>query len=113
MRNWSPYQLAVFENVASGKGPTGVNAVAGSGKTTTIVEALGHIPAGHKTLFVAFNKAIADELGKRVTARGVEVSTLHSYGLKCITAALGRLRIDGHRGGDPRPPPRGGRHKNF
>jgi len=97
MRNWSPYQLAVFENVASGKGHTVVNAVAGSGKTTTIVEALGHIPAGHKTLFVAFNKAIADELGKRVTARGVEVSTLHSYGLKCITAALGRLRIDGHR----------------
>jgi superfamily I DNA/RNA helicase len=97
MRTWSPYQLAVFNNVASGKGHTVVNAVAGSGKTTTIIEALSHVPAGHKTLFVAFNKSIATELGRRVTARGVEVSTLHSYGLKCITAALGRLRIDSHR----------------
>lgn len=96
-RNWSTYQLAVFANVANGSGHTVVNAVAGSGKTTTIEEATNHIPKGLSTLFVAFNKAIAVELGKRLQGRPVEVSTLHSYGLKCITASLGRLRIDGHR----------------
>jgi superfamily I DNA/RNA helicase len=96
MKNWSKYQLAVFDNVANGTGHTVVNAVAGSGKTTTIVEALSHIPPGCKTLFVAFNKSIADELKKRAPA-GVEVSTLHSYGLKVITRTLGRLRIDTHR----------------
>lgn len=96
MRTWSKYQLAVFDNVAHGTGHTVVKAVAGSGKTTTIVEALSHIPAGCKTLFVAFNKSIAEELKRRAPA-GVEVSTLHSYGLRVITRALGRLRIDGHR----------------
>lgn len=94
--NPSKYQLAVFENVRSGAGHTVISAVAGSGKTTTIVEAMNYIPAGCRTLFVAFNKSIADELKNRAP-RGVEVSTLHSYGLKVITRSLGRLRIDAHR----------------
>jgi DNA helicase-2/ATP-dependent DNA helicase PcrA len=95
-KNWSKYQTAVFENVATGTGHTVVKAVAGSGKTTTIVEALSHIPQGCSTLFVAFNKSIAEELAKRAP-HGVEVSTLHSYGLKAITRSLGRLRIDARR----------------
>jgi DNA helicase-2/ATP-dependent DNA helicase PcrA len=96
MTTWSKYQQAVFENVASGTGHTVITAVAGSGKTTTIVEALGHVPYGCKTLFVAFNKSIANELAKRAP-KTVEVSTLHSYGLKTITKSLGRLRINGDR----------------
>lgn len=96
MRNWSKYQTAVFENVATGTGHTVICAVAGSGKTTTIVEALRHVPIGCKILFVAFNKSIAEELKKRAP-RTVEVSTLHSYGLKTITRAFGRLRINGDR----------------
>ncbi len=96
MKNPSKYQQAVFTNVATGCGHTVIAAVAGSGKTTTIVEALKHVPVGLKTLFVAFNKSIAEELKKR-SPGGVEVSTLHSYGLKTITAALGRLRIDARR----------------
>jgi hypothetical protein len=97
MRVWSTYQEGIFENVRTGTGHTVVSAVPGSGKTTTIEEATNHIPKGLKTLFVAFNKSIATELGRRLQGRPVEVSTLHSYGLKCVTAALGRLRIDGHR----------------
>ena len=95
-KNWSKYQKAVFENVATGTGHTVIRAVAGSGKTTTIVEALKHVPPGCRTLFVAFNKGIAEELAKRAPP-GVEVSTLHSYGLKTITRTLGRLRIENHR----------------
>lgn len=97
MRTWSKYQLAVFENVATGTGHTVVNAVAGSGKSTTIENAVDHIPAGCSALFVAFNKSIAEELGRRMAGKPVAVSTLHSYGLRTITAALGRLRIDGKR----------------
>jgi len=96
MPNWSKYQLAVFDNVANGTGHTVVNAVAGSGKTTTIVEALGHVPPGCKTLFVAFNKSIAENL-KKQAPRGVEVSTLHSYGLRVITRSIGRLQIDANK----------------
>jgi DNA helicase II / ATP-dependent DNA helicase PcrA len=93
---YSKYQHAVFSDVATGTGHTVVAAVAGSGKTTTIVTALSHIPPGCSTLFVAFNKSIAEELKKRAP-RGIEVSTLHSYGLKTITRAFGRLRIDAKR----------------
>lgn len=112
MKNWSRYQQAVFENVANGTGHTVVNAVAGSGKTTTIVEALGHVPSGCKTLFVAFNKSIAEELKKRAPL-GVEVSTLHSYGLKVITRSLGRLRIDAHRVDDLVRSMHGDEYKTF
>lgn len=111
-KNWSKYQQAVFENVATGTGHTVVKAVAGSGKTTTIVEALSHIPAGCRTLFVAFNKSIAEELKKRAP-RGVEVSTLHSYGLKTITRSLGHLRIDAHRVDDMARAMHGDEHKTF
>jgi DNA helicase-2/ATP-dependent DNA helicase PcrA len=100
MRTWSKYQLAVFDNVANGTGHTIVNAVAGSGKSTTIENAVDYIPAGCSTIFVAFNKPIADALAKRMAGKPVEVSTLHSYGLKCITRTLGRLTIDKYRVAD-------------
>jgi|HubBroStandDraft_2_1064218.scaffolds.fasta_scaffold00990_8 DNA helicase-2/ATP-dependent DNA helicase PcrA len=100
MRTWSKYQLAVFDNVANGTGHTVVNAVAGSGKSTSIEEAVNHIPAGCSTIFVAFNKPIADALARRMAGKPVEVSTLHSYGLKCITRTLGRLTIDKYRVAD-------------
>jgi DNA helicase-2/ATP-dependent DNA helicase PcrA len=90
---WSSYQEAIFENVRSGKGHTVVKALAGTGKTTTVVRALRYVPRGVSVLMVAFNKVIADELKNRVP-RGVEVSTCHSFGLKTITRALGRLPID-------------------
>jgi DNA helicase II / ATP-dependent DNA helicase PcrA len=92
----SAYQLAIYENVANGTGHTVVNAVAGSGKTTSLLEALKHVPRGKSCLFVAFNKSIAEELKSRAPGH-VEVSTLHSYGLKCVSNGVGRLRIDSRR----------------
>lgn len=94
MRTWSTYQLAIFNNVANGTGHTVVNAVAGSGKTTSLEEAINHVPRGCSTLFVAFNKSIAEELARRLAGKPVTVSTLHSYGLR----TLGRgFRIEGRR----------------
>src|ERR1700690_3946522 len=91
-KKWSPQQKAVFENVANGTGHTVVLARAGSGKTTTIVEAFNHVPEGASVLMIAFNKSIATELQSRAPA-GVEVSTLHSFGLKAIMRQ-GPARID-------------------
>jgi DNA helicase-2/ATP-dependent DNA helicase PcrA len=95
-RSWSPFQQAVFEDVARGVGHTVVMARAGSGKTTTIVEALHHIPAGTSWLLVAFNKSIQVELSARAPAGG-EVSTLHSLGLKACTRAFGKVQIDANK----------------
>lgn len=101
--NWSPYQQAIFAEVRDGKGHLVINALAGSGKTTTIVESLKYIPYGRSSLFCAFNKAIAEALKAKVRDEGimgVEVSTLHSYGLRAVTRAHGKLKIDARRADD-------------
>lgn len=76
MRIWSTFQVAVFAAIAAGTSNIAVNAVAGSGKTTTIVEGLKHVPAGCSTTFMAFNKKIADgtdgDGGQREDAAVVE-----------------------------------------
>jgi hypothetical protein len=76
-----------------------VNAVAGGGKTSTILESMKSVPKGASVLFVAFNKSIAIELAKRAPA-GVTVSTLHSLGLRACTQALNRSRVDGDKAKD-------------
>ncbi len=43
-KNWSDQQTAIFDFVANGKGNLVVRARAGTGKTTTGVEALNHAP---------------------------------------------------------------------
>lgn len=91
-KQWSEYQRAIFANVNSGKGHTFVRARAGTGKTTTIVEALKHVPRGSSVILVAFNKPIAVEL-KSKAPKGVDVCTLHAFGLRAITNSLGRFLI--------------------
>jgi DNA helicase-2/ATP-dependent DNA helicase PcrA len=71
-RKWSQFQQAVFQFVSTASGNAIVVAVAGSGKSTTIVEAMKL--ARGETIFLAFNKAIADELKQR----GVNGRTFHS-----------------------------------
>ena len=72
---WSTYQEAIFDFVEHGTGNAIVEAVAGSGKTTTIVEAMNRIAFEYaNTVFLAFNKSIATEL----KSRGVDARTFHS-----------------------------------
>lgn len=71
---WSSYQEAIFEFVKSGVGNAVVEAVAGSGKTSTIVECTQRIPHGKTSIMLAFNKTIAEEL----KGRGVNARTFHS-----------------------------------
>ena len=55
---WSSYQTAIFDEVENGEGNICVEALAGSGKSTTAVECVSHIPADQTILFTAFNKEI-------------------------------------------------------
>ena len=79
MNQPSKYQQAVYDFISNGKGNAVVDAKAGSGKTTTIVEAAKLIPVGNKCVFLAFNKAIAVELEKRLP-KHVVAKTLNSLG---------------------------------
>jgi len=72
MKTWSTLQTKIFDFVETENGNAIINAVAGSGKTTTIVEALSRVKGS--SLFLAFNKAIAEEL----KSRGVNARTFHS-----------------------------------
>lgn len=87
-RNWSDYQKAIFKDINTATDHTVVIARAGSGKTSTIVEGFKYLPRGKKTLMVAFNKSIADELKQRAPSY-VDVMTLHSLGFRAIKQTFG------------------------
>ena len=95
-RVWSAYQQAVFDDARSGEGHTVVEAVPGSGKTTTGTEMLRHIPSGLSVWMGAFNKEIADALLGRVPP-GTRTSTFHSFAFGATTRALGRVKVDRDR----------------
>lgn len=94
----SKYQKAVYNEIKNGKSNILVNAVAGSGKTTTILNAMEFIPPNNKVLFVAFNKSIAEELKERIKRNNVEVSTFHSVCFRAL-AFKKRRRVDGSKVG--------------
>lgn len=89
----SLYQQALFDWILHGEGSAIVEAVAGSGKTTTIVQALNLIPDGKRAIFLAFNKNIAEELKTRIPPNHT-ASTFHSAGLRSWKYQNSRCNID-------------------
>ncbi len=83
-RTWSPYQTSIFAFIESGTGNAIIEAVAGSGKSTTIIN--GMKKARGTTIFLAFNKAIADEL----KSKGVNARTFHSLTFSPVMQASGQ-----------------------
>jgi len=104
VRVYSPYQEAIFRAFCQGTGNIVVEAVAGSGKTTTLVEALKRwqaVPGNRnlKAVFLAFNKSIADELSRKVPA-GVEAKTLHSLCFRAVARRFPGIKVDDHKARD-------------
>lgn len=83
----SQYQAAIFDFVVNGRGNAVVNATAGSGKTTTLVEVAHLLPEATRAVFVAFNKSAADQLKDRLP-RHVKAQTIHSLGFAALTHHL-------------------------
>lgn len=82
---FSTFQEAIFNHVINSNKNLAINAVAGSGKTTTIVECAKRLPKDKEVLFVAFNNVIVKELTERMFAyRNVNCSTLHAHGLSSL-----------------------------
>src|SRR6478609_12105767 len=81
----TPYQVEIFKHIWHGKGNAVIEAVAGSGKTTTIVRAIEGIKnlSKFKTVFVSFNRHIAVELKKRLP-KSIRSVTTHSIGKSWI-----------------------------
>jgi len=92
----SKYQIDVFIQFITTMFNLVINAVAGSGKTTTIIQLLDLIDKSKRVLFLAFNVEIKKELGNKVADKGysnVNVSTSHSFGYRQLTNYYGKNKI--------------------
>lgn len=78
-----------------------INAVAGSGKTTTLLNLLEKCQ--WKTLFLAFNKSIKEEIQQKIDDRGLKqgkAMTLHSLGLSALKQVYRNLKINNNKNWD-------------
>lgn len=86
----SEYQEKIFDFVRHGNGNAVISALAGSGKTTTIVTCMKLIPKSQKCLFLAFNKGIVDTLSEKLKGNtNCYVRTMHSLGYLMVRRNLG------------------------
>jgi superfamily I DNA/RNA helicase len=81
-------QIAILKS----EGDIKINAVAGSGKTTTMIEYARSRPQGSKILYLAFNKTVKIEAQDKFTAKGLKnlrVETAHSLAYRHIVPVNG------------------------
>jgi len=87
----SIFQKNIFDFIVDGEGNAVINAVAGSGKTTTLLEALKMLPKDASIMFLAFNKSIKTEIQEKVNDLGltnVTVNTCHGFGFSSLLSSL-------------------------
>jgi len=95
-KEWSIFQKQIFKNIHYDMGHLIIEALAGSGKTSTIIESFKYVPKGKKVIALAFNKIIQKELSERAPAR-VECSTFHSLGFRGIKQKFKTVEIDDNK----------------
>ena len=91
-KSWSPFQLSIFDAIKERENLL-IQAVAGSGKTTTIIEGLKW--AQGTSLFMAFNKSIALDIASRAP-RG-EVKTLNALGHSIVMANRPEAKLNARK----------------
>jgi len=90
----SVQQSAIFES----SGNIIIGAVAGSGKTTTLIKKLAYLNG--TTAFMAFGKKIADEIKAKVSKLDsdirdrVTIGTVHSFGFSAVRKVYKRTKVE-------------------
>lgn len=84
----SIYQEKIYKEVVETNNNIVVQATAGAGKTTTILNCLGLIPKFKRAIFLSFSNAIVKELKERVP-QGIQACTLHSLGFRFLISHYG------------------------
>ncbi len=89
------------EAIINSRGDIKINAVAGSGKTTTIIEYAKARPSTSQILYLAFNKSVKMQAVKRFADAGlsnVYVETAHSLAYRHIVFRYGyKIRAQGYK----------------
>jgi superfamily I DNA/RNA helicase len=80
--------MAIIDWMLDGRGNAVVDAVAGSGKTSTLKMIAKYINS--RALFLAFNKHIAEELTVELMGSNMDVATIHSVGFRALKSKVGR-----------------------
>lgn len=92
----SPQQAAFFEWIKTGTGSCVLEAVAGAGKTTTLVRALKLMTG--TIYFGAYNKKIAEEIQNKAGAQdGLNISTMHAAGFAAWRKVSRFAKVDGDK----------------
>ena len=95
VRAWSEQQTAFFAAVAAGERDVFLDAKAGTGKTTSLVEAASLLK-GKTVLALAFNSKTAAELKARMPPH-VESKSFNAFGFGQLFRRLGRVEVDRDR----------------
>lgn len=83
----SKHQKDIFNFILKDNKNAVISAVAGSGKTTTLIKALEIIPNDKSVLFLAFNKSISNELKQRIpNNKLIDVKTVHGFGYSILNS---------------------------
>ena len=94
----SVYQEAIFDFVLNDEGDGIINAVAGSGKTWTLVQSarlLQWLPNARRATFAAFNRHIAETLRAKLIGTPMTANTINGMGYGCLMKYLGgRVQLD-------------------
>ncbi|MHC2552430.1 UvrD-helicase domain-containing protein [Bradyrhizobium elkanii] len=93
----SPQQAAFIDEAMTGVSSIVLIAVAGAGKTTTILQAVGKMRGS--TVILAFGKKIAEEIKGKLKKMGIdwkkaEASTCHAMGLRNYRKTYPNVRVD-------------------
>jgi superfamily I DNA/RNA helicase len=94
---WSPQQAAFLDWAVEGKGSVVLEAVAGAGKTTVLMEA-GKLMPG-QVAYMAYNRKIVDEAKAKLAAAGVDwkkmqANTAHGFGFAAYRKFRPNVRVD-------------------
>lgn len=96
----SPQQADFLDWVSNGSGSCVLEAVAGAGKTTTLLEAVDRTGGG--VAILAYNKGIAEEIKAKLAKRGVdwktaEAGTVHSFGFRAYRKTFPKVKVEGYK----------------
>jgi DNA helicase-2/ATP-dependent DNA helicase PcrA len=99
----SPQQSDILSWIANETGNAVIEAVAGAGKTTTLIQIMRVAAEQGKTVgFFSFAKRIVDEIAQKaanlnsdMVNQNVTIGTMHSIGFKSIRNAYGRTKVEG------------------
>lgn len=90
---YSLHQINIFKSFKHTNSNLIITAVAGSGKTTTLLKLLQYsIKLEQTSIFLAFNKSIVNELKSKIPL-SIDISTFHSFGYSILQKNLKSLLL--------------------